>query len=623
MGTPSVLPPKTEKWTLQDARDTYNVTGWGAGYFDVSELGTVVCMPAGPGGPKVDLKILADDLERRGLRMPILVRFNEILRDRVHALYGAFQNAIEEYEYRGTYRLLMPIKVNQQRHVVEELLEHGRSHHLGLEAGSKPELLIALALANDPEAFVVCNGYKDVHYIETAMLAQKLGRKTIIVIDRFDEIQMVIAASRRLGIRPHVGLRAKLNSRGAGHWTDSTGLRSKFGLTAAELVRAVSLMEEAGLLEAIELLHFHVGSQIAAVRAIKDAMREATRVYTDLCKLGARLRYLDVGGGLAVDYDGSRTNFRSSMNYSLQEYANDVVWALQEACKEAELEPPVIVSESGRALVAHHSVLMFNILGADQLEPTETLPEPTDKDPKVVHELHECVNAITRKNYQESYHDLLELKEEANTLFNHGLLRLQERGRCEELIHAGNFRILKVLGELDYVPEDLEDLPKILTDTYYGNFSVFQSVPDHWAVRHLFPVMPIHRLNERPTRRAVIVDLTCDSDGKIDQFIDLRDVNPYLPLHELKGGRYVVAVFLVGAYQETLGDLHNLFGDTDAVHIEVRDSGYRLKHVVMGDSVEEVLGYVQYDRNQLLAQIRMAAEDAVEARRLTLDESRR
>lgn len=609
-------------WTRRDARELYHVEGWGDGYFDVSEQGTVICTPV-PGGPGVDLKVLADDLQRRGLSLPILVRFSDILRERIARIHGAFQRAIDEYEYPGEYRPIMPIKVNQQRHVMEEVVEHGRACHLGVEAGSKPELLIALALMCDPQGLVICNGYKDRAYIETAMLAQRLGRHTVLVVDRYAELEEIIAASLRLDVRPRLGFRAKLHSRGAGKWNESTGERSKFGLNAGELVRALARLREVGLEDCLELLHFHVGSQITAVRAIKDAMREAVRVYADLCRLGARLRYLDVGGGLAVDYDGSRTNFHSSMNYSLQEYANDVVWAVQERCADAGLEAPTILSESGRALVAHHSVLLFNVLGVNRVDAPEIVEPPGPDAPAVLQELFECANGVTRKSYQEAFHDLLHLKEETASLFNHGLIGLEMRGRCEELIRTGNVRIARILDDLDYVPEDLEALPKLLLDTYYGNFSLFQSVPDHWAVKHLFPVMPIHRLLERPTRRGVVVDLTCDSDGKIDEFIDLRDVKPYLRLHDVAPGQeYIIAVFLVGAYQETLGDLHNLFGDTNAVHVEVRPNGYRVKHVVEGDSVTEVLGYVQYDRERLMTQVREATEDAVEAGRLSLDEAR-
>ncbi|GIW73430.1 MAG: biosynthetic arginine decarboxylase [Planctomycetota bacterium] len=611
-------------WRLQEARELYNIDQWGAGYFSIADNGHVVVHPRGPGTPAVDLLTLAKDLERRGLHLPILLRFSDILRERVDAVCTAFQRAIREYDYGGAYRAVMPIKVNQQRHVVEELLEHGRRWHLGLEAGSKPELLIALALVEDAEQLIVCNGYKDVHYIETAMLAQKLGRSTVIVVDRFEEVELIIRTSRRLGIRPRIGVRAKLAARGAGRWNESSGERSKFGLAAGELIATLERLRGADMLDCLQLLHFHIGSQITAIRAVKDAMREITRIYVDLCKLGAQLRYLDVGGGLAVDYDGSCSNFHSSMNYTLQEYANDVVWAVAEACREAQLPPPTLLSESGRALVAHHSVLLFNVLGVHKLEPPHReAAEPPDDAPKILHEVYDIVQNVTGKNVLEMFHDLQQLREESVTLFNHGLLTLAQRARCEELIASASFRILRIMDGLEFVPEELEDLPDALTDIYYCNFSLFQSLPDHWAVKHLFPIMPIHRLDERPTRRAVLVDLTCDSDGKIDKFVDLRDVKNYLPLHELNGEPYVIGAFLVGAYQETLGDLHNLFGDTNAVHVEVTETGgYRLRHVVEGDSVADVLWYVQYPRRDMVLRVRTATERAVEAGRLSLEEAR-
>jgi arginine decarboxylase len=611
------------RWRLEDARELYGVEQWGAGYFSISERGTVLVHPRGPGTPSVDLKHLVDDLQRRGLDLPILIRFSDILRERIESVHGAFAAAIREFEYQGSYRAVMPIKVNQQRHVVEELIEHGRRTGLGLEAGSKPELLIALALSDAPDGLIICNGYKDAHYIETALLAQRLGRLPIIVIDRIGELDLIINASRRLGIRPHIGVRVKLAARGAGRWNESAGERSKFGLGVGEMIRTVERLRTEGMLDCLELLHFHMGSQITAIRAVKDAMREVSRVFTDLCRMGVGLRYLDVGGGLAVDYDGSSSNFHSSMNYSLQEYANDVVYTMAEACRDAELPMPTLLSESGRALVAHHSVLLFNVLGVHRLEPSHDLTEPSAGAPKILHEAWDIYESVTRKSYLEMFHDLQALREESLTLFNHDLLTLQQRAACEEITGAALFKILRIVETLDYVPEELENLPEALTDIYYCNFSLFQSLPDHWAVKHLFPILPIHRLHERPTRRAVLVDLTCDSDGKIEQFIDLRDVKHHLPLHDRNDEPYVIGTFLVGAYQETLGDLHNLFGDTNAVHVQVTDEGgYRLRHVVEGDSVADVLWYVQYPRRDMILRVRRATEEAVEAGRLSFEEAR-
>jgi len=608
-------------WTTKDSAALYNVAGWSSGYFGINEAGHVEVTPSGPDGPRLDLYELIQDLQRRGLGMPILMRFSDILRSRVRALVECFDSAIREYGYRGRYRGVYPIKVNQQHQVVEELVEFGRPYGLGLEAGSKPELLAALALLDSPDALLVLNGYKDVDYAETALLSQKLGRHPIVVIDRYRELDMLLQVSRRLGIRPHIGVRAKLTTRGAGKWMESTGDRSKFGLTATELVMLVEKLREADMLDCLELLHFHIGSQISAVRAIKDAMKEACRIYVELAAAGAGLKYLDVGGGLGVDYDGSSTNWPSSTNYNMQEYANDVVATVQEACEAAGIPHPDILSESGRALVAHHSVLVFNILDVNEVIAGQAPPEVSADEHPVTHQLLETWRSISRKNFQEAYHDALQLKEEGTNLFNVGLLDLKGRARVEQLFWGCCEAILKIIRELDYVPDDLEGLEKGLADTYYGNFSVFQSAPDHWAVKQLFPILPLHRLNERPTRRGVIADLTCDSDGKIDQFIELRDVKSSLELHPFDGKPYYLGVFLVGAYQEILGDLHNLFGDTNAVHIALADGGYRIAHVVEGDSVTEVLGYVQYQRQNLVQRVRLAAEEALRKGLLTFEES--
>jgi arginine decarboxylase len=608
-------------WTTKDSAALYNVAGWSNGYFRINDAGHVEVTPTGPDGPAVDLFDLTLDLQRRGLGMPLLMRFSDILHSRVAALFGCFDGAIHEYGYRGRYRGVYPIKVNQQHQVVEELVRFGKPFGLGLEAGSKPELLAGLALLDNPDALLVLNGYKDIEYMETALLSQKLGRYPIVVIDRFRELDLLLQVARRLGIRPHIGVRGKLTTKGAGKWMESTGDRSKFGLTATEIVMLLDKLRDERMLDCLELLHFHIGSQISAVRAIKDAMQEACRIYVELAKAGAGLKFLDVGGGLGVDYDGSSTNWQSSTNYTMQEYANDVVAAIQEACEAASVPHPDIITESGRALVAHHSVLVFNILDVNQVLPGQ-LPPPVDKgEPAVVQQLCETWRSISRKNFQEAYHDALQLKEEATNLFNVGLLDLRGRARVEQIFWGCCEAILKIIRELEYVPDDLEGLEKGLADTYYGNFSVFQSVPDHWAVKQLFPTLPLHRLNERPTRRAVLADLTCDSDGKMDQFIELRDVKNALELHAFDGRPYHVGVFLVGAYQEILGDLHNLFGDTNAVHIALDENGYRIDHVVEGDSVSDVLGYVQYQKQNLVQRMRQANEDALRRGLLTFEES--
>jgi arginine decarboxylase len=609
-------------WTIENSLELYNVPDWGAGFFSINQRGNVAVRPRLEPGPEIDLLELVKDLERRGLRTPLLVRFSDILASRVQGLANAFSHAIDEYGYGGRYRGVYPIKVNQQRHVVEEIVAHGAPLGVGLEAGSKPELLVALALLETPGALIICNGYKDRAYLETALLAQRLGRTPIIVIDRFRELELLIKVASELGIRPHVGVRARLTARGAGKWVESTGDRSKFGLSPVELVAAVDRLRVDDMLDCLELLHFHIGSQITAIQAHKEALREASRIYVGLKQMGASLGIIDVGGGLGVDYDGSKTNFHSSMNYSVQEYANDVVSAVQEACADAEVEAPDIVTEAGRAMVAHHSVLIFDVLGVNEVLPGRSPESVVEEDHKVLHDLWEVWNTVTRKNVQEGYHDALQIREEATTLFSLGYLDLRVRARVERLFLHCCKKILRAVRELPYVPEDLAALGKELADTYYGNFSVFQSAPDHWAVKQLFPTMPIHRLDRKPTRRGVFADLTCDSDGKIDKFIDQRDVKDVLELHAVNGEPYFIGVFLVGAYQEILGDLHNLFGDTDAVHVRLdEEGGYRVDHVVEGDDVSDVLHYVQYERSALVEKVRRSVENALHRGQMSLEDS--
>ncbi len=611
-------------WTIQDSLELYNVANWGQGFFDINEQGRVRVQPRGPNGPGIDLLELVQDLKRRGQRTPLLIRFSDILAARVQGMASAFDQAIRDYGYRGRYRGVYPIKVNQQRHVVEEIVQYGAAAGVGLEAGSKPELLIALAVLDTPGALIVCNGYKDRAYVETALLAQRLGRTPIIVIDRFHEIDVVVKAASELGIRPHLGVRARLTTKGAGKWVESTGDRSKFGLSAFEIVEAVDRLAAEDMLDCLELLHFHIGSQITAIRAHKDALREASRIFGGLHEMGARPTLLDVGGGLGVDYDGSQTNFHSSMNYSVQEYANDVVAAIQEACDETGVPHPDIVTEAGRAMVAHHSVLLFDVLGVNELRTNSPAQPVAEDDPKVLQDLWEVCNTVSRKNVREAWHDALQLKEEASSLFSLGYLDLRARARVERLFWDCSEKILRVVREMEKVPEDLADLEKGLADTYYGNLSVFQSMPDHWAVKQLFPVMPIHRLDQKPTRRGIFADLTCDSDGKIDQFIDQHDVKDVLELHPLNDEPYYIGCFLVGAYQEILGDLHNLLGDTDAVHVRLEDDGsYHVEHVVEGDAVADVLTYVQYDWRNLAERVRRTIEAALREGRIGLEDSKR
>jgi arginine decarboxylase len=612
----------TTTWTVEDSAALYRVSGWGEPYFSIGPSGDVIVTPSGDGGPSINLHTLVRDLQTRGLSLPLLIRFSDILGDRIRRINESFAEAIAEYAYPGEYRGVYPVKVNQQRHIVEELLQHGRPYHLGLEAGSKPELLVAVALLNDPDALIVCNGFKDQEYIETALLARRLGKTPVIVIERFAELGVVLRAVEKLGIEPVLGVRAKLGTRGAGRWGDSTGDTAKFGLTAAEIVDVVHTLRDAGLLHTLRLLHFHMGSQISQISVIKSALREASQLYAELAAIGARMGYFDVGGGLGIDYDGSKTDFHASKNYNVQEYAYDVIAAVQSACERRNVEPPIIVSESGRAMMAHQSVLVFDVLGVSSILPQAEPEPPAPGDPDLIRDLFEVYQNLDGENFQEAYHDAVEAKEQSLTLFSLGYLNLEQRARVERLYWAICRRILSLLQGMTHVPEELENLDEVLSAVYYGNFSVFQSVPDSWAIDQLFPIMPVHRLNEEPSRRGTLADLTCDSDGRIDQFIDLQDVKHVLELHPPNGEPYYLGIFLTGAYQEILGALHNLFGDTNAVHVHVTEGGYRVEHVIKGDTMAEVLRYVQYDGEQLLDGVRRASERALQEGRMTLDQAR-
>ena len=608
-------------WTIDDALDTYNVPLWSADFFSINKQGNVVVRPKRSGGPEIDMKHLVEDLRARGHELPLLIRFSDILAERVTEIAGCFGKAIREYEYEGSYRGIYPIKVNQQAHVVQELLKCGRDLHLGLEVGSKPELLVGIAMLDDPDAFIICNGYKDEAYVETALLAQRLGRQPILVIDRFRELEMILRIARQNGIRPVLGVRAKLSARGAGRWAESGGAASKFGLSASEIVRLIDRLRDAEMLDCLQLLHFHIGSQVPAIRIIKDALREASRIFVELHKMGAAMRYFDVGGGLAVDYDGSNTDFHSSMNYSVQEYANDVVAAIAEACEASDVPEPAILSESGRALVAHHAVLVYDVLDTAEMTVHEDVEAPPEDSHDIVHELYETWGTISQRKLLEPYHDAIQARDQANQLFSLGYLDLNGRAQAERLFLACCTRLHRFMHELKRVPEELEGLERALSDTYFCNFSLFQSLPDAWAVNQLFPIMPLHRHDQAPTRAARLADLTCDSDGKVDSFIDLHDVKRVLDLHPPDGKPYYIGTFLVGAYQEILGDMHNLFGDTNAIHVALAGDRYRVEHVVVGDRVSEVLDYVEFDRRDLVRRVREACEDALWHARITPEET--
>ncbi len=612
-----------ERWTVQDAGELYDVASWGKGYFSVDDNGHVRVHPYKEPARSIDLKQLVDTLVLRGISLPILIRFADILKHRLGELHSAFETAITEHRYQGAYTCVYPIKVNQQRQVVEEVLEFGRPYRFGLEAGSKPELMAVMALA-DNETPIVCNGFKDDEYIEMAMLAQKMGRQIIPVVEKYTELQLILKNSEKVGVRPTIGLRVKLASRGSGRWKSSGGFRSKFGLSATEATRALEELKALGMAECLHLLHFHLGSQITNIRQIKGAVNEAARIYVELARAGAGLRMLDVGGGLGIDYDGSQTDFESSVNYTLQEYANDVIYHVQSVCDEAGVPHPTIVTESGRAIAAYHSVLVFNVLGVAGLGEGEALSDlPADPEQPLI-DLRETYRSLTSKNLLESYHDAQQALDEALNLFSLGYLSLEHRCLAENFYWAICRKIQKLAADLDYFPEELEGLDAMLSDTYFCNFSLFQSMPDSWAIKQLFPIMPIHRLNQQPTRDAVLGDITCDSDGKVDQFIDRRDVKRTLKLHPFNGGEYYLGAFLLGAYQEILGDLHNLFGDTNAVHVRMSETGeVLLDSVIKGDSVREVLNYVQFSSDALVARLRRDVEAALREGRLGYEESGR
>jgi arginine decarboxylase len=623
LATTAQVREPADRWTIGDAAELYDVASWGKGYFSVAENGNLLVHPTKESNRSIDLKQLVDTLEWRGISLPILIRFADILKHRLREMYQAFDVSIREHGYQADYCCVYPIKVNQQRQVVEEVFNFGRAYHFGLEAGSKPELLAVLAIA-DNDTPIICNGFKDDEYIEMVMLAKKIGRRMIPVVEKFTELELIAKHAKQVGVKPAIGIRVKLASRGSGRWKSSGGYRSKFGLTVSEALKAVEFLKERGMEESVQLLHFHLGSQITNIRQIKGAVIEAARIYVDLKKLAPGLKYLDVGGGLGVDYDGSQTDFESSVNYTLEEYARDVVYHIQSICDEAEVAHPTIITESGRAIAAYHSVLVFNVLGVSGFGEGDLPASVPEDSEQCLIDLFETFRSINKKNLLETYHDAQQALDSALNLFSLGYLSLQQRSFAENFFWAICRKILKLAAELEFFPEELEGLDGMLSDTYFCNFSLFQSMPDNWAVKQLFPIMPIHRLNELPTRHAVLGDISCDSDGKVDQFIDRRDVKKTLPLHTFNNGSYILGAFLLGAYQEILGDLHNLFGDTNAVHVALDEQGdVVLETVVQGDTVREVLKYVQYNSQTLLDQFRKDVEVAVREQRIGYEESGR
>jgi arginine decarboxylase len=599
-------------WTIEAARALYNIEGWGAGFFDINEKGHVIVRPDQERPDHVvDLFEITNDLEEQGIALPVLLRFSDILRSRIEQLSNRFDNAREEFGYTGGYTTVYPIKVNQQRHVVEEIVEFGKSHGVGLECGSKPELQAVLGLAESTDHVIVCNGYKDEEFMRLALMGQKLGHEVYIVIEQLSEIDVLLQVADEMGVTPNAGIRIKLASRGFGRWKESGGEKSKFGLNSAQLMQAIDKLRDAGRLDMVKLIHFHLGSQITDIRFIKLGLTELTRFYVELRNLGLNITHVDVGGGLGVDYDGSNSTSDASVNYSLQEYANDVVYTLAEACREHEIPMPHIISESGRALTAHHALLLIKVIDVES-QGDRPIPDVGEADHTLLHEMLADYSDAMRKNVtkrrvREIFHDLTFDKERAQEMFNSGVFSLRERALADQ-IYLATVNVLArfVQRHRDDFEDIIADLDATLVDRYFCNFSLFQSLPDSWAIDQLFPIIPIHRLDEEPARRGSIQDVTCDSDGKIDRFVGEKEGNPSLELHEFRDGEpYMLGVFLTGAYQEILGDLHNLFGDTNAVHIRLGpNGGYEVTDLVHGDTVTEVLNYVQFRASDLLQTFR-------------------
>jgi arginine decarboxylase len=609
-----------KNWSAADAAELYGIDNWGHGFFDLSAKGDVqVKLSWAEGEKRVSLLDVVDGVEARGYGLPVLLRFPDILGERIRTLNETFARTMKEYDYRGGYRGVFPIKVNQQQQVIEEVVRFGEPYNHGLEAGSKPELLIALAMIRDPETPIICNGYKDAEFVDLALYGVKMGLKVIMVIEQPGEISTIIRRSRDLGIEPTLGLRVKLSSTVGGKWAESAGDHSVFGLTAGQLLEAVEQLRGAGMLDNLRLLHYHLGSQIPNIRDIRAAVNEASRYYAELVKEGARMGYLDIGGGLGVDYDGSRTTFVSSKNYSLGEYCADVVDGVKLVMNEAGIDHPTIVTESGRAIVAYYSVLLFNILDVNSLYDNKLPDAVPDDAPDALVDMMGAYKGISVKNLQESYHDIIYYRDELRNLFTVGKAGLRDRSVGDTIFWLALDRIVQLSSKLRFIPDELQKVESMLADIYYGNFSLFQSIPDSWAIDQLFPIMPIHRLNEEPDRKGVIADITCDCDGKIDRFIDLYGVREYLPMHSFSpDSRYIIGAFLVGAYQETLGDLHNLFGDTNVVSVVLDDDGeIACSREVEGDSVNDVLSYVEYEPKRLIENFRHLAEESVRKKAIT------
>jgi len=626
--TPDAIKP----WDIEAARALYNIQRWGAKYFDINEAGHVIAKPLQDAGGSVDLTDVIEEARGRGLKFPLLIRFQDILRHRVEAINQAFRNSITEFNYQGKYRGVFPIKVNQLREVVEEILDAGKAYDFGLEVGSKPELFAGLALQNQADSLVICNGYKDAEFIRMALLGVKLGKRVIMVVEKLEELRQIITISKQIGVEPLIGIRARLLSKGAGKWAESGGENAKFGLSTVELLTATELLRTENLGHCLKLLHFHIGSQVPDILTVKKAVQEAARFYAKLHKMGFAIEFMDVGGGLGVDYDGSRSAFDSSTNYSLQEYTNDIVYYIGDVCNAEKVPHPNIISESGRAIVAHHSVLIVEVFGSIEKIRAGEAFKYGDNEHALVKELLDIKKNLGKSNKLEAFHDAQERKEDAQQMFALGVLDLPEKAKIENLYWEISRGVVESFKGQAYIPEEILKLEDSLGDQYLCNFSVFQSLLDHWALGQLFPIMPVARLNERPTREATLVDITCDSDGQINKFIDLRDVRDTLPLHQLQtngGGKpepYYIGFFLMGAYQDIMGDLHNLFGRVNEVHVFLEPdeaTGYYIEEIIEGNTIIHSLAAVQYDENELKRQMKAQMDEAIKSNRMKPSEAMR
>ncbi|MDY3858325.1 MAG: biosynthetic arginine decarboxylase [Muribaculaceae bacterium] len=611
------------KWRIDDSAELYNIPGWGRQYFSINDKGHIVVIPR-EGLAPVDLREVMDELQLKDITAPVLLRFPDILDNRVEKISNCFHCASEEYGYKGQNFIIYPIKVNQMRPVVEEIVSHGKKFNIGLEAGSKPELHAVLATNIDQNALIICNGYKDQNYVELALLAHKMGRRIILVVEKLNELKLIHSVAKRLKITPSIGIRIKLSSSGSGKWEESGGDQSKFGLNSSELLEAIDYLQKYDITSWLKLIHFHIGSQITKIRRIKNALREAMQFYVQLSKMGFDLDFVDIGGGLGVDYDGSRSSHsESSMNYSIQEYANDTIYSIVDACEKNGLKQPNVVTESGRSLTAHHSMLIFDVLETTSLPTWKESEELTGDEHDFVKELYEIWDRLNQKNIFESWHDALQIREEALDMFSLGMLDLRTRALTEKLFWAIAREVGEIGVSMKHPPEELRKISKLLPDKYFCNFSLFQSLPDSWAIDQVFPVVPIQRLDEKPTRMATLQDMTCDSDGKMANFISPQGIASSLPVHTLRPGEpYYIGVFLVGAYQEILGDMHNLFGDTNAVHINCFKDRYEIEQVIDGETVAEVLDYVQYSPKKLVRNVEGWVTKAMKVGKITPDEGR-